>query len=430
MNNDESGAGIGGAPRGVLAELKNLTLSPAMSLWGSSVDRSLRHVPRPTGPARANAAGRDSLRAMIFGAGPAVGWGVATHDLALPGAFARALSAATGRGADVDLAADPDISISSALQAILATQLWRYDVIVIVLGVNDATRLTPLDTWQQKLDDLVAGVEEATSTETKIVVTGIQPIRSIPTFDSVFGTVADQHAAEMNAITQQVCARSERATFAPLTSVSAVNTTRHREPAAYTHWAGEIARVIPAGLNDVLRVPRDPHRPSAADEPAHEAHRQRALDRMGLNAVPNVRLDRIVSIARRALRTTSALFTVIDGDRQWHKARSGTEVTEIARSDGFCDFTIRTREGMIVCDARKDPRFRNNALVTGEPFIRFYAGFPIESPTGERIGALCVFDSDPRAESDVEMVYLRELAHLAQRELERDGRDDPGDRHR
>ncbi|MET3769717.1 GAF domain-containing protein [Marisediminicola sp. UYEF4] len=417
MDDDESRAG---APRGMLAELKDLALSPAMSVWGSSVDRALRHIPRPSGPARAYASGRDSLRALIFGAGPAIGWGVTSHDLALPGAFARALSASTGRGADVDLAADPDLCISSALQSMLSMQLWRYDVIVMVLGVNDATRLTSLDTWKQKLDELVAGVEEATSSGTKVVVTGIHPIRSIPTFDSVLGTVADQHATAMNEITEQACARSQRATFAPLTSITAVNTKRHREPAAYTHWADEIVRVIPAGPNDVLRVPRDPHRPSAVDEPAHEANRQRALDRMALDARPNVRLDRVVSIAQRALGTASALFTVIDGDRQWHKARSGVDMTEIARKDAFCDFTIRTREGMVVCDAREDPRFRDKPYVTGEPFIRFYAGYPIESPTGERIGALCVFDSKPREESDVDMVYLRELARLAQRELERD----------
>ena len=299
-------------------------------------------------------------------------------------------------------------------------QLWRYDV--IVLGVNDALRLTPLDTWREKLDELVAGVEEATSTGTKVIVTGIHPIRSIPTFDSMLGTVADQHATVMNEISEQACARSQRSTFAPLTAVSTVNTKRHREPGAYTQWADEIARAIPAGLNDVLCVPRDPHRPSAGNEAAHEANRQRAVDRLGLDARPNVRLDRVVSIARRALRTTSALFTVIDGDLQWHKARSSIEVAEIPRADAFCDFTIRTREGMIVSDAREDPRFRNNPLVTGEPFIRFYAGFPIDSPGGERIGALCVFDSEPREESDVAMVYLRELAHLAQRELERDGR--------
>lgn len=140
---------------------------------------------------------------------------------------------------------------------------------------------------------------------------------------------------------------------------------------------------------------------------------------MGLDANPNSRFDRIVTIARTALRAGSALFSVIDGDRQWHKAGDGTDLTEIPREDAFCNFTILTRDGMIVSDARTDPRFRDNPLVTGEPFIRFYAGFPIESATGERIGALCVFDSDAREESDVDMVYLRELALLAQRELER-----------
>ena len=422
MVKEESGAGIGVVQRGVLAELKDLALSSAMSVWGSSADRSRRHVPRPSGPARGYSAGRDSLRALIFGAGPAVGWGVTTHDLALPGAFARALSASTGRGADVDLAADPSICIAGALQAILAMQLWRYDVVVIVLGVNDAIRLTPFDIWQEKLHQLVAGVEEATSPGTKVVVTGIHPIRSIPIFDSVLGTIADQHASTMNGITEQACARSVRATYAPLTSFSAVDTKRHREPAAFTHWAGEIAHAIPPGLNDALRVPRDPHRPSVGDERTHEANRQRAVDRMQLDASPNIRLDRVVSIAQRALGTMSALLTVIDGDRQWHKARSGTELIDMVRIGAFCDFTIRTREGMIVSDAREDPRFRDNLYVTGDPFIRFYAGFPIESPTGERIGTLCVFDSAPRDESEVDMVYLRELAHLAQRELERDGR--------
>ena len=307
MAQDDSGDGSGGKTRNVLADLKDLALSPAMSVWASNGDRFLRHVPRPSGPARGYAPGRDSLRALIFGAGPAVGWGVTTHDLALPGAFARALSASTGRGADVELAADPGISISGALQAILSMQLWRYDV--IVLGVNDALRLTPLDTWREKLDELVAGVEEATSTGTKVVVTGIHPIRSIPTFDSMLGTVADHHATVMNEISEQACARSQRSTFAPLTAVSTVNTKRHREPAAYTQWADEIARAIPAGLNDVLRVPRDPRRPSAGNKAAHEANRQRAVDRLGLDARPNVRLDRVVSIARRALRAPTRFAT-------------------------------------------------------------------------------------------------------------------------
>ena len=47
----------------------------------------------------------------------------------------------------------------------------------------------------------------------------------------------------------------------------------------------------------------------------------------------------------------------------------------------------------------------------------FYAGYPIESPDGYRIGSLCVMDSEPRDASQVDPAPLRELAMLAQKEL-------------
>lgn len=57
-------------------------------------------------------------------------------------------------------------------------------------------------------------------------------------------------------------------------------------------------------------------------------------------------------------------------------------------------------------------------LVVGAPHTRFYAGFPIESPSGERIGVLCVFDPEPRVD-EVDTVLLRELALMVQAELRR-----------
>jgi GAF domain-containing protein len=71
----------------------------------------------------------------------------------------------------------------------------------------------------------------------------------------------------------------------------------------------------------------------------------------------------------------------------------------------------------VVPDALADERFRDNPLVLGEPHIRFYAGYPVESPSGERIGALCVFDPEPRRADDVDTVLLREFALMMQSEL-------------
>jgi GAF domain-containing protein len=72
---------------------------------------------------------------------------------------------------------------------------------------------------------------------------------------------------------------------------------------------------------------------------------------------------------------------------------------------------------MMVEDARKDSSFERNPLVTGEPFIRFYAGAPVHAPTGEAIGNLCVIDFAPRAFTPQELESLLSLAELAEHEF-------------
>jgi len=410
-------------PFGELTELRALALGPAMTLWGSSFERSLRTTPRPNDAPRAYATGPDPRRVLIFGAGPAVGWGVRSHDLALPGALARALSAATGRGTDVEVSADPEINVDGALERLLTLPLWRYDAIVIVLGVNDALKLTPLDLWQRQFRRLLAGVEGSVSPGTQIAVTGIHPLRSTPVFDSRLGGVAARHANGMNDVTEGICLGSKQTTFTPLTTPGDPAPGRHRDPSVYAHWA----RLIAASLAPANRADRDAGTGHPASDPTEwridEQARQSAVDEMGLAANgPNERLDHIVAIARRALRTDSALVTILDRDRQLSLATSGSDLREIPRSSSFCDAAILTRDGMVVPDARADDRFSGNPLVVGSPRLRFYAGFPIESPSGERVGALCVFDPSPRSVADVDMVFLRELAMLVQTELAREDR--------
>nr|WP_244962617.1 GAF domain-containing protein [Cryobacterium roopkundense] len=138
-----------------------------------------------------------------------------------------------------------------------------------------------------------------------------------------------------------------------------------------------------------------------------------------LDTRPEDRFDRIVALAQRLFRTESVAITVIDHDRQWNKSMVGVESREIPRASSFCSVAIEGAGPLVVCDTLADPRFSGNPLVTGDPHIRFYAGFPIEAPSGERIGALCVFDPVPRLAADVDRVLLRELALLVQRELGR-----------
>jgi len=174
-----------------------------------------------------------------------------------------------------------------------------------------------------------------------------------------------------------------------------------------------------------LRRPRlDPDgrtvgpRPVTDENPAIERRRQRAVDRLGILDTPSEeRFDRIVTMARQLYHTESAVFSVIDRDREWHKSRSGNTIETAARTASFCSVTIRGEETFVVGDASKDERFNATAAVTGDPNIRFYAGFPVKAPTGEQIGALCVYDPSPRNAEEVDETMLRQLAHLIEAEL-------------
>jgi PAS domain S-box-containing protein len=114
-----------------------------------------------------------------------------------------------------------------------------------------------------------------------------------------------------------------------------------------------------------------------------------------------------------------ALVSLVDADRQWFKSRVGLEATETPRAVSFCAHAIMGGpDVMVVPDAPADPRFADNALVTGAPHIRFYAGVPLVSAEGAGLGTLCVIDTRPRELSPRQLEALRVLGRQVQAQLE------------
>lgn len=152
--------------------------------------------------------------------------------------------------------------------------------------------------------------------------------------------------------------------------------------------------------------------------PTDEAERLSALRAlMLLDTPPEERFDRLVRFAAEQLDTPIAMVSLVDGQRQWFKARVGLDDTESARDVSFCGHAILKEEVFVVEEARSDPRFEDNPLVVGEPHIRFYAGAPLSAPGGHRIGTLCVIDTVPRALSTLELSILEALRCLANEAL-------------
>jgi GAF domain-containing protein len=120
--------------------------------------------------------------------------------------------------------------------------------------------------------------------------------------------------------------------------------------------------------------------------------------------------DRIVERAAEAADCPIALVSLIDAHRQWFKAAVGLDVRETPRQQAFCAHAILDEAVMLVPDALADPRFSANPLVLDAPHIRAYAGAPISSLAGARLGTVCVIDTKPRSFSPELAVTLRGLA--------------------
>jgi diguanylate cyclase (GGDEF)-like protein/PAS domain S-box-containing protein len=129
--------------------------------------------------------------------------------------------------------------------------------------------------------------------------------------------------------------------------------------------------------------------------------------------------DRITRIAARLLKVPIALISLVDAERQWFKSKVGVSLTQTPRDISFCAHALLQRQPLVIGDALDDPRFADNPLVTGAPFIRFYGGVPLLSLEGHAMGALCVIDSVPRVLTDQELAALVDLARIAEDQFQR-----------
>jgi PAS domain S-box-containing protein len=156
-----------------------------------------------------------------------------------------------------------------------------------------------------------------------------------------------------------------------------------------------------------------------APESINEKNRLIALKRYEILDTPaKLEFDDLTQLASLICQTPISLISLVDETRQWFKSRVGIEVCETHRSLSFCQHAIEGSELMEIADALEDERFCNNPLVTGEPYIRFYAGAPLTTPDGHRIGTLCVIDQVPRRLSREQRDGLVRLARHIMRQLE------------
>jgi diguanylate cyclase (GGDEF)-like protein/PAS domain S-box-containing protein len=103
-------------------------------------------------------------------------------------------------------------------------------------------------------------------------------------------------------------------------------------------------------------------------------------------------------------------INLLDGEGKPFKVHMGQSVIEVPLDSWFCSHTIRQDGLLMVPDLREDPRFCDSNFVTGEPYLRFYAGYPLIANNGCAVGSLCIYDFAPRRLTALQQQTLSVLA--------------------
>lgn len=377
--------------------------------WLRTSKDSWRRLPRPTDAPVAHAAGVTPDRVLFVGSGAVVGYGVLSHDLSISGEIARQVSQVTLRGMDADIVADPDLDADLALAALASARISRYDAVVLMLGSIEVVTMFPRARWRHSLDRLLDYLDEEGSADLRVLVVGVPPLEKMVRLP-LLGIVA-KRCRDINGITETVVAKHSRATYIPLEPPSE-DLLKNASRDQHARWAAHIA----PSLGRLLQVDA-PIRSETVDEGA----RLTALTQLRLlDSSPDPTIQELVETTRRLFDAGGASFNLIDEERQWAKAATGLfelQPVAIPRSDSFCSITIEQSRLFVIEDMSQDPRYRDRPYVAGPPGLRFYAGYPIEAPSGDRVGSLCIIDTQPRTFSRAEATLLRELALRVQTEV-------------
>jgi hypothetical protein len=355
-----------------------------------------------------HADGANALRVLLVGDDFSLGYGVLSHNLGLAGQLARRLAALTGRGVDLDLVVSANMTTASCRAELEAVDLARYDAVVLSTGANEARRLLPIARWQHRLAALLEYFSISAGAP-MIFALCVPAARAAIGFPAHLVPVVERHVREFNASMEATCAAWPDVTGIP---VCPRDPRRGSTSSSgfYAEWAALIAPVIRSRVDALAEHSRPVQR-------ADESARQSSLDGLAILERPEARIDRITNSTRDLFGATGAAVMLIDRDRQWVKSSRGMVDVDTARIGEFSDMAIRAAELMVVEDATKDPRFWHHPSVTGREHVRFYAGYPLESPDGRRIGALCIVDRRARTFSRGESSLLRDLALQVQSEL-------------
>lgn len=388
--------------------IDHLVSRPLVAVWLRFSPHSSHRLAIASDSPQVHAPGTYPDRILIAGDGASTGRGVATHDLGLPGYLARAVSAMTGRAADVDIVVAGDMTARRCRAAIATLEMSRFDAVVLSVGTVEALAFTTRARWRRDLRALVDRIEADAPVSTMVLLLSI-PRSSTPSrFPGGLARAADRRATRLNRVTLEVIRDRPRVRL-----VVVGNADAHESDGAQTYerWGASVAPHLAEAL-----VSHDG--PNQRAEQTDESGRSAAHDALGMSTRrPDPELLALADRTRSMFGAAFAAVTLVGGTGHSEASASGVAARNRSLHEGLCGQAILRAEHFAVDDLQLDSRQAQAGFPTGPADHRFFAAYPLESTDGHRVGVLCVTDTEPRHFTEQDAAFLRLLALEAQRRL-------------
>lgn len=208
-------------------------------------------LPYPTDSPHVTIGGPDPDRLLLMGSGVMTGAGVSSHSMSIAGNLARNVSAATGRGIDVDIVPISGLLARHAALRLKAIPLGGYDAVVVAVGINDAIIGTPRREWRRGIQAMLSVIESTLPARGQIFLVTIADPTTTPLFRAVPARLAAQHALALNADSRTIAAVHPQLTLIDFEVGPIDDPSRLYTNVSYARWSHQLAPSIIAGLNRV-----------------------------------------------------------------------------------------------------------------------------------------------------------------------------------
>ncbi|MGN6444121.1 GAF domain-containing protein [Amnibacterium sp.] len=384
----------------------------AAKLWYTKMLYVQQSVPVPRDSPVIVSGAADPDRVLLIGNGPTHGWGTVTHELALTGQLSRALTRRTTRPTDIRYIGDEMMPIAGVQAWLGDTALAPYDLVLVVLSMNDAIRLTPADDYRTDMARLLDRLASETKPSARVVIAGIQDVDSLPEYRGVAARLGQRRADLLNAVTRELVGRYDGFQFLEHTAPPAEPGRPYGSPALYAQWSDVFADVCAPALDEARAL--DPYR--FQHELAEHEWQWKPGERLMAAPGGHEALNRLAQEAKAHFGADAAWISLMDGDRQFFIANTTPQGRAAPAELSVCQYTVQGDEPLIIENTFRDERTKDSPMNDlGQ--LRFYAGAPIRNEQGENVGTFCVLNVLPKSRGSISEEDLTEWAARAEGEI-------------